>query len=122
MKNIVIDIDGTLTIGDHKDYNMVSPNFDVINKIREYKSNGFKIILFTARNMRSYDGNIGKITAKTLPIIFRWLEKYDVPYDEIYVGKPWCGNEGFYVDDKAIRPNEFINKEYNQILKIIGND
>ena len=69
MKNLVIDIDNTLTLGDHKDYNLVSPNLDVIKKLREYKSVGFNIILFTARNMRTHGNNVGKITAKTLRVI-----------------------------------------------------
>ena len=120
MKNLVIDIDNTLTTGDNKDYNLVSPNTEVIEKLREYKNNGFNIILFTSRNMRSHNNNIGKITAKTLPIIFKWLEKNNVPFDEIYVGKPWCGNEGFYVDDKAIRPEEFVEKTYAEITKLIN--
>lgn len=119
MKNLVIDIDNTLTLGDHKNYNLVSPNFEVIKKLREYKAGGFNIILFTARNMKTHGNNIGKITAKTLPIIFKWLEKHNIPFDEIYVGKPWCGNDGFYVDDKTIRPDEFINKTYDQIKQII---
>jgi capsule biosynthesis phosphatase len=120
MKNLVIDIDKTLTLGDNKDYSLVSPNIKIVNKVIEYKNNGFNIILFTARNMRSHDNNIGKITAKTLPIIFKWLEKHNIPFDEIYVGKPWCGNDGFYVDDKAIRPSEFIEKSYEEIIKIIN--
>lgn len=119
MKNLVFDIDKTLTLGDHKDYNLVSPNLQIINKLKEYKSVGFNIILYTARNMRSYKGNIGKITAKTLPEIFKWLEKHEVPFDEIYLGKPWCGNDGFYIDDKSIRPDEFLNYSYKEILKII---
>lgn len=119
MKNLVMDIDKTLTLGDSKDYTLVSPNLDVINKVIEYKKKGFNIILYTARNMRTHESNIGKITAKTLPTIFKWLEKYKVPYDEIYVGKPWCGNEGFYVDDKSIRPDEFLTFDYEKIMNII---
>ena len=122
MKNLVLDIDKTLTKGDNKDYNLVSPNLEVINKVREYKEKGFNIILFTARNMRTHNNNIGKITAQTLPIIFKWLEKHDVPFDEIYVGKPWCGDDGFYVDDKAIRPSEFISKSYLQIKNILDDE
>jgi len=119
MKNLVLDIDKTLTLGDSKDYNLVSPNLEMIKKVLEYKKNGFNIILYTARNMRTHENNLGKINAKTLPIIFKWLEKHAIPFDEIYVGKPWCGDEGFYVDDKSIRPDEFINKAYLEILKII---
>ena len=119
MKNLVLDIDKTLTSGDNKDYNLVTPNFDVINKVKQYKEKGFNIILYTSRNMRTYNGNIGKINAKTLPIIIKWLDKFQIPYDEIHIGKPWCGSDGFYVDDKSIRPNEFINYSYNDIKKLI---
>ena len=119
MKNLVMDIDKTLTLGDCSDYNLVLPNIKVINKVIEYKNNGFNIILFTARNMRTHNSNIGKITAKTLPIIFKWLEKHNVPFDEIYVGKPWCGSDGFYVDDKTVRPDEFTSLSYNEIKQII---
>lgn len=120
MKNLVIDIDKTLTLGDNKDYNLVSPNIPLVNKVKEYKENGFNIILFTARNMRTHENNVGKINAKTLPIIFKWLEKHNVPFDEIYVGKPWCGTDGFYVDDKAIRPDEFLNLSYSEISNLIS--
>ena len=61
MKNLVMDIDKTLTLGDNKDYNLVSPNLKVINKVIEYKKNGFNIVLFTARNMRTHEGNIATI-------------------------------------------------------------
>ncbi|HGZ0726786.1 TPA: capsular biosynthesis protein, partial [Escherichia coli] len=55
----------------------------------------------------------------TLPIIISWLNANNIPYDEIYVGKPWCGHEGFYIDDKAIRPSEFINKSYEEIIELL---
>lgn len=83
---------------------------------------GFSIVINTARNMRTYEGNVGKINANTLPIIIEWLNKHEVPYDEIYTGKPWCGFEGFYVDDKAIRPAEFIKYSYEELLEIIKRD
>ncbi|HDV1602157.1 TPA: capsular biosynthesis protein, partial [Escherichia coli] len=63
--------------------------------------------------------NIGLINKNTLPIIINWLDENNIPYDEIYVGKPWCGHEGFYVDDKAIRPSEFINKTYEEIVELL---
>ena len=73
----------------------------------------------TSRNMNSYNNNIGLINKNTLPIIINWLDENNIPYDEIYVGKPWCGHEGFYVDDKAIRPSEFINKTYEEIVELL---
>jgi capsule biosynthesis phosphatase len=72
--------------------------------------------------MRTYNGNVGLINVNTLPIILEWLEKHDVPYDEIIVGKPWCGHEGFYVDDKAIRPSEFNTLSYDEIQTLLAKE
>ena len=72
--------------------------------------------------MRTFEGNIGKINVHTLPIVIEWLKKHDVPYDEIIMGKPWCGFDGFYVDDKAIRPNEFAELSYEEIVALVKKD
>ena len=118
---IVIDLDQTLTLGcDAGDYVNAPPNISVIKRLQQYREQGFEIIIATARNMRTHDGNIGKINANTLPVIIDWLAKHQVPYDEIHVGKPWCGQGGFYVDDKAIRPNEFVDNSYEEILQMIA--
>ncbi len=120
MKRLVIDLDGTLTIDDPAtSYRDKKPNTAVVEQIRHYKTQGFEIIIATARNMRSHENSIGRINAKTLPIVIEWLNAHDVPYDEIHVGKPWCGHDGFYVDDKAIRPNEFVNLSYEQISEML---
>jgi capsule biosynthesis phosphatase len=120
-KRIVLDIDGTLC--KEKDgatsYSSVLPNLDIIARLKEYKKENFYIILYTSRQMRTYKNNIGQINANTLPLIIDWLKRYDVPYDEIIVGKPWCGFKGFYVDDKAIRPDEFLNFSYHKIRDLL---
>jgi capsule biosynthesis phosphatase len=118
---IVIDLDGTLCgpkAG--KDYGNETPNRAVIDTLKRYKEQGFHIIIATSRNMRTHDGNVGLINKETLPIIVDWLRKHDVPYDEIHVGKPWQGYGGFYVDDKTIRPDEFVTKSYEDILRIVN--
>ncbi|MCT6842726.1 MAG: HAD-IIIC family phosphatase [Commensalibacter sp.] len=120
MKRLVFDLDDTLTINTSGiSYADKLPNLPVIQKLREYKKQGFEIIIQTARNMYTYNGDIGKINANTLPIIIEWLKKHEIPYDEIYVGKPWCGKEGFYIDDRAIRPSEFISMSFDEITKLI---
>ena len=120
-KVIVMDIDGTLCEIKSKEqsYLDVTPKFNILEKLNKMKQEGFYIILYTSRQMRTYDGNIGKINANTGKILFQWLEKYNIPFDEIYFGKPWCGKNGFYVDDKAIRPSEFAKLSYNEIIKLL---
>jgi capsule biosynthesis phosphatase len=120
MKRIVVDLDGTLTIDDPKiPYALKEPNQQLVATLRAYKADGFSIAVATARNMKTHDGNLGKINKLTLPVIIDWLEKNDVPYDEVYVGKPWCGDQGFYVDDRAVRPSEFTSLTYAEIVRLL---
>ncbi|EKO3811759.1 HAD hydrolase family protein [Vibrio harveyi] len=119
MKKLIVDLDGTITTANTSDYRNVKPNLDVIEKLKQYKSNGFNIVISTARNMRTYEGNVGKINIHTLPIITEWLERHGVPYDEVLVGKPWCGHEGFYIDDRAIRPSEFARLNIEEIYELL---
>ncbi|WP_324689910.1 capsular biosynthesis protein [Cobetia sp. D5] len=122
MKRLIVDLDDTISYKQSGDYNAALPNNQLIDKLKEYKARGFDIVLNTSRNMRTYQGNIGKINANTLPVIIEWLNAHDVPYDELYTGKPWCGFEGFYIDDKAIRPSEFINHTYEEIIDLLNNE
>ena len=120
MKNLIIDLDGTITIDDkNKEYFEKEVNLDVVNKLHIYKKDGFKIIIFTARNMNSFKGDLVKISKFTLPIIEDWLKTWEIPYDEIIIGKPWCGLDGFYIDDKSVRPDEFVNLSYEEINQLI---
>lgn len=116
----VIDIDGTLCPIKKKEekYEELVPYPEIIQKIRDYKENGARIVLYTSRNMNSYQGNIGLINANTAKIILAWLDKWEIPYDEIVYGKPWPGHEGFYVDDRAVRPDEFLKYDPKMLKEI----
>ncbi|MCI8899789.1 MAG: capsular biosynthesis protein [Lachnospiraceae bacterium] len=121
--SFVFDIDGTLCPIKGKDekYEDLIPYKEMIDKLRYYKENGAKIILFTSRNMNSYHGNIGVINKNTAKILLGWLDKWNIPYDEILYGKPWPGHKGFYVDDRTIRPDEFIEKSLDELDGICRN-
>ena len=120
MKRLVFDLDGTLTHDDPDvGYPERAPNAAVVEKLRAYREQGFTIVICSARNMRTYAGDLGKINAHTLPVIVDWLARHQIPYDEIHVGKPWCGAEGFYVDDRAIRPSEFLSKTREEIYALL---
>jgi capsule biosynthesis phosphatase len=123
MKRLVFDLDGTLTHDDPDvGYPERAPNAAVVEKLRAYREQGFTIVICSARNMRTYAGDLGKINAHTLPVIVDWLARHDIPYDEIHVGKPWCGTEGFYVDDKAVRPSEFLALSHDEIHALLAKE
>lgn len=116
----VFDIDGTLCPIKKKEerYEDLVPYRNMVEKLRCYKKNGAKIVLFTSRNMNSYNGNIGVINKKTAKILLEWLERWDIPYDEIIYGKPWPGHKGFYVDDRTVRPDEFLSYSVDELDRI----
>ena len=116
----VLDVDGTLCPIKKKEecYDDLVPYSAVVGKMKYYKENGARIVLYTSRNMNSYHGNIGLINANTAKTMLAWLDKWDIPYDEIVYGKPWPGHEGFYVDDRAVRPDEFLNYTPEELKEI----
>ena len=116
----IFDIDGTLCPIKKREerYEDLVPYPSMVEKIRYYSKNGARIILFTSRNMNSYQGNIGLINANTAKILLKWLEKWEIPYNEIIYGKPWPGHEGFYVDDRTVRPDELLQYTPDELKMI----
>ena len=104
------DLDNTLvsypTIAD--DYTSVKPIQKNIDFLYYLKRLGHTIIIYTARRMKTHNGNTGKILADIGKITFDTLEKFSIPYDEIYFGKPYAD---FYIDDLAISSYENLEKE-----------
>ena len=128
MKRLIIDLDHTLCVPqDGADqgadpaakYKAALPRRDVIEQVRRYREDGFAVVIHTSRNMRTYAGDVEAIRANTLPVILDWLAAHDVPFDDVIVGKPWCGFDGFYIDDRAVRPSEFVAKTYDEIVALM---
>ena len=122
IKKLVVDLDDTISVTENGDYKNSKPIFKTIELLKEYKAKGFLIIIHSSRQMRTYEGQVGKINVHTLPVIIDWLNKYEIPYDEIIVGKPWCGFTGWYIDDKAIRPSEFHSMKMDEIEKLLKDE
>lgn len=104
------DLDNTLVSFPKipNDYTSVLPIEKNINFLRYLKKLGHTIIIYTARRMKTHNGNVGKIIADIGRITFDTLEKFNIPYDEIYFGKPYAD---FYIDDLAISSYENLEKE-----------
>jgi capsule biosynthesis phosphatase len=107
---ICFDFDNTLVTFPKKanDYTTVEPIKKNIEFLKYLKSFGHEIIIYTARKMSSMNGNLGKVNASIGKITFDTLEKFDIPYDEIYFGKP---NANIYIDDLGLNCYENLEKE-----------
>lgn len=121
---LVLDVDGTIcSIKDsEQEYSEVAPEPKLVAKIRELKRAGWRIVLQTARGMRTYQGSVGDINAHVLPTLIEWLKTHNVPYDEIHIGKPWPGQNGVYVDDRSVRPREFLENSMAELESICARD
>src|SRR5688572_27025368 len=104
MLRIVIDLDGTICPikSGNEQYEDLIPMEGAVEKMKQLKREGHYIIIQTARNMATQQGNLGKVMQNIGKITLDWLAKYDIPYDEIYFGKP---NAHLYIDDRAFRFN-----------------
>ena len=107
---ICFDLDNTLVTFPRitGDYNTVDPIIKNINYLRYLKSFGHTIIIYTARRMKTHKGNKGKVMADIGKITFDTLEKYSIPYDEIYFGKPQAD---VYIDDLALNCFDDMEKD-----------
>lgn len=112
---IVIDLDGTICPikQNGQTYADLVPNVGAVDRIKQLKSEGHYIIIQTARNMATCESNLGKVMKNVGKTTLDWLENFEVPYDEIYFGKP---NGELYIDDRALRfdnwssiTNELLN-------------
>ena len=117
---LIFDVDGTLCPlkKENQEYIDLVPDEAMVEKMIAYKNRGAKIVLFSSRNMKTYGGNLGMINANTAVVMREWLEKWGIPYDEIYFGKPWPGQRGLYIDDRAVRPDEFLEHTFEEMEEI----
>ena len=99
---ICIDLDGVIAQlkKDGESYSDVAPVEGAVDKLNSLKSSGHYIILYTARHMKTCDANVGRVIARQGKVTLDWLKLHDVPYDEVYFGKPWAD---VYLDDNAMR-------------------
>jgi capsule biosynthesis phosphatase len=106
---VCFDLDNTLVTHPtiHGDYTSVLPIQRNIDYLKLLKRLGHTIIIYTARRFKTHKGNVGAIVADIGKITFDTLDKFDIPYDEIFFGKPYAQ---YYIDDLAVNANLSLDK------------
>lgn len=99
---VVVDLDGTICElkKENQSYEEVLPLPGAVETLGSLKAAGHMIIIYTARNMRTCGGNVGKVVANIGKLTLDWLDRHDVPYDELVFGKP---QGDLYIDDLGHR-------------------
>jgi capsule biosynthesis phosphatase len=106
---ICFDLDNTLVTHPtiHGDYSSVLPIQRNIDYLKLLHRLGHTIIIYTARRFRTHSGNVGAIVADIGKVTFDTLDKFNIPYDEIFFGKPYAQ---YYIDDLAVNANSSLDK------------
>jgi len=114
---IVIDLDGTICPikKNGETYADLSVLPGAVERMFELKSAGHYIIIQTARNMATQEGNLGKVMRNIGKVTLDWLERNKIPYDEIYFGKP---NGHVYIDDRALRFEDWSHLTDEKLLEL----
>jgi len=102
MLKICVDMDGTIcknkNINQH--YYDVEPMDGAVETLNLLKQKGYYIIIHTARGMKTFDNNQGKIIAEHSLKLTEWLNKWNIPFDELLFAKP---HVDYFIDDKGYR-------------------
>ena len=99
---ICVDLDGTICRlrEGSQTYAEVEPLPGAVEKMKALKAAGHYLIILTARHMTTCGGNVGLVVARQGKTLFDWLARHEVPYDELWFGKPQAE---IYIDDNGFR-------------------
>lgn len=105
---IFVDLDHTLCFPDESyghsrdKYRFASPNEAMIEMVNRWFAAGHEIVIYTARRMKTHDGNLEKIEEDVGEITRQWLTDHFVSHTKLMFGKPYYD---ILIDDKTCLPD-----------------
>lgn len=102
MKVLCVDVDGVLANNEDLtvDYYDRKVYPQAVEFLKKAKAAGFYIKVQTARGMERFDNNVEAVKRCHHLDLRDWLDRNQVPYDEIHFGKVGAH---YYLDDNAVR-------------------
>jgi len=88
-------------------YDYCQPNPDVISLLNEFYEEGHRIVIYTARGMEYYKGDISQIYSGLYLKTFNQLESWGVKFHQLVMGKI---QYDVLIDDKVLNSSD-LNKE-----------
>jgi len=110
-QRICFDLDNTLVTFPKVDgdYSTVEPIQENISLLKFLYNMGHHIIIYTARRMRTHNGDVEKAIEDIGEVTEAKIHEFGIPYHELIYGKPYAQ---YYIDDLALNP-------YNTELGIV---
>lgn len=105
MKTICFDLDGVICNNTWGNYKDAVPFQDAIDKVNRLFDDGNIIIIFTARYMTKFKGDVDQVQKKGYKFTLNQLTKWNLKFHKLIMGKP---SYDIIVDDKHF----FYNKDW----------
>ena len=96
---IAVDVDGVLAQESDKPYSDKDPYPDAIKRINNLYDQGYIIVLYTARYMLRFNGNLEKVRRVCGPELAEWAKRHGLKYHAI----EHKISADLYIDDRAVR-------------------
>ena len=107
---LCFDLDGTLCTNTYGEYEKAIPNTKAIEKINRLFDDGHYIIIFTARYMGKFKGDIKKVNEYGYSKTKKQIDNWNLKYNDLILGKP---EFDLVIDDKNFDYNEdWINNNF----------
>ncbi len=119
-KIIAFDLDDVLCYRNSEEgkinkYYSCRPINAMINIVNECYDDGNKIIIYTARGMSGFNGNVSEIYSNLYQLTLDQLDSWGVKYHQLVMGKI---HYDLLIDDKAV--NSFKITKYESLKRELG--
>jgi hypothetical protein len=120
-KTIAFDLDDVLCyrpsgyehLGPEK-YDYCEPYIENIDLVNSLYSDGYKIVVYTARGMSQFNGNVIEIYSKLYNKTNRQLNSWGLKYHQLVMGKI---HYDVLIDDKVLNSHTIYKKQIIDFLK-----
>ena len=119
-KIIAFDLDDVLCFRDKKyehlgvqKYEHCVPNQEFVDMANKLYNQGYKIIVYTARGMTQFAGDVSAVEKNLRPLTEKQLKEWGVSYHELVFGKR---HYEVLIDDKALNSAEL---SFDQIVSFL---
>jgi len=120
LKTIAFDLDDVICyrpkghehLGPNK-YDYCEPDQSVIDLVNSLYEEGNKIVIYTARGMSQYNGNVALIYSELYSKTIQQLNDWGLKYDQLVMGKI---HYDVLIDDKALNSSDLTTQNIKKFL------
>jgi hypothetical protein len=120
LKTIAFDLDDVICyrpkgyehLGPNK-YDYCDPDQSVIDLVNSLYEAGNKIVIYTARGMSQYKGNVTLIYSELYSRTIKQLDNWGLKYDQLVMGKI---HYDVLIDDKALNSSDLTTQNVKKFL------